>query len=132
MPDETPMGPDAASEPAAPSEAAPDDTTGTNPEPSAGPGAGTAQAGDGSGDDAAEAVSAPAAPAAPVQSAAPAPPGQSTLAPSAGPGRRRIIRHTTTTRTESKTTTDETVVEDIAIAPAVWAAPASEHPRPVG
>ena len=117
MPDETPTSPDAAGEPVASSEAASDDTTGTYPE---------------SGDDAAEAVSAPAAPAAPTQSAAPAPASPSTPVQSAGRGQRRIIRHTTTTRTERETTTDETVVEDIALAPAVWAAPATEHPRPVG
>jgi hypothetical protein len=52
----------------------------------------------------------------------------------AGPGQRRIARHTTTTttRTESQTTTDETVVETVAVAPPVYAAPADEHPRPVG
>ncbi|MGY1603111.1 hypothetical protein [Geodermatophilus sp. SYSU D00815] len=109
MPDETPISPDAAGEPAASSDAAAEDTTGTNPESSVVPGAEIAPAGDESGDDAT---------GAPVQSA--------------GRGQRRIIRHTTTTRTERETTTDETVVEDIALAPAVWAAPATEHPRPVG
>jgi hypothetical protein len=43
---------------------------------------------------------------------------------------RRLTRHTitTTTRTESETTTDETA----AVAPPVYAAPAGEHPRPIG
>jgi hypothetical protein len=47
-------------------------------------------------------------------------------------GQRRITRHTTTSTTRTETTTDETIVEDVRAAPPVWAAPAGEHPRPVG
>ena len=47
-------------------------------------------------------------------------------------GQRRITRHTSTSTTRTETTTDETIVEDVQTAPPVWAAPAGEHPRPVG
>lgn len=100
------------------------DTTATpaaesHPEPgNAGP-----TVGDGDADEPSAPVRAPAAPPAP---AAPAEPEPATRR-----GQRRITRHTTTTR--NQTTTDETVVEDIeVVAPPVWAAPTSEHPRPVG
>jgi hypothetical protein len=65
-------------------------------------------------------VGEPIAPSAPRAPIAP---------PPAAPGQRRISRHTTM-RTE--TSTDETVVETIAVAPPVYAAPSGEHPRPVG
>ena len=79
-------------------------------------------------DDDEPGVPAPVAPAAPE---APRP-----VDAGAERGQRRITReaHTTTTRSHSETTTHETTttVEDIAVAPPVYAAPASEHPRPVG
>ncbi len=54
----------------------------------------------------------------------------------AGRGQRRITRetHTTTTRSQSETTTHETATttEDVLLAPPVYAAPTSGHPRPVG
>ena len=75
-----------------------------------------------------QATAPPAASQAPVAPASAAP----EVTP-AGSGQRRITRHTTmTTRTENETTTDEAVVETIAMAPPVYAAPTSEHPRPVG
>ncbi len=63
---------------------------------------------------------------------APAPPTAPEQEP--GTGTRRIIRETHTTTTRSQTTTHETstTVEDVLLAPPVYAAPASEHPRPVG
>jgi hypothetical protein len=67
---------------------------------------------------------APPAPPAPVAPQPAASPGE--------PGQRRITRHSTTSTTRTETTTDETVVETIALAPPVYAAPAGDHPRPVG
>lgn len=51
-----------------------------------------------------------------------------------GTGTRRVTRETHTTTTQRETTTHETstAVEDILLAPPVYAAPAGEHPRPVG
>ncbi|SNR82162.1 hypothetical protein SAMN04488107_0049 [Geodermatophilus saharensis] len=69
---------------------------------------------------------------APTAPAAPEPPP----AGAGERGQRRITRetHNTTTRSQSQTTTHETstTVEDIAVAPPVYAAPVGEHPRPVG
>jgi hypothetical protein len=67
--------------------------------------------------------------------ASPAPPAPTAPVPPTAttePGQRRITRHTTTSTTRTESTTDETVVETIAIAPPVYAAPSGEHPRPVG
>ncbi|MCF6743726.1 hypothetical protein E9529_05435 [Blastococcus sp. KM273128] len=95
-----------------------------------------AQLGGGTGENTAEPEAPPATPGteppSPLPPTPPAPPESPTLPRSAG--QRRLTRHTTTTtmQSESRTTTDETVVEDIALAPPVWAAPAGEHPRPVG
>lgn len=69
----------------------------------------------------------PVAPPAPSAPTAPQPPGAASE-----PGQRRITRHTTTSTTRMQTTTDETVVETIAVTPPVYAAPSGEHPRPVG
>ncbi len=69
----------------------------------------------------------PEAPVPPISTSLP----QATPAPP-DRGQRRITRHTRTSTTRSETTTEEVVTEDVALAPPVWAAPAGEHPRPVG
>jgi hypothetical protein len=95
-----------------------------------------AELGGGNGEDTPEPEAPPATPdteqPSPLPPTAPAAP-ESPTGPR-GRGQRRTTRQTTTTTTqsESRTTTDETVVEDIALAPPVWAAPAGQHPRPVG
>src|SRR3954452_20572731 len=76
----------------------------------------------------------PSIPGPPPAPAAPEPP--QALSGAGERGQRRITRetHTTTTRSHSETTTHETstTIEDIDVAPPVYAAPTSEHPRPVG
>jgi hypothetical protein len=66
----------------------------------------------------------PAAPSAPAEPQAPTTPTER--------GQRRITRHTTTSTTRAETMTDETIIEAVIPAAAVWAAPAGEHLRPVG
>src|SRR5687767_11950528 len=70
--------------------------------------------------------------AAPDAPQAPVPPPATEQEP--GSGTRRVTRETHTSTTRSQTTTHETstTVEDILLAPPVYAAPAGEHPRPVG
>ena len=94
-----------------PAQPGPGDAAGTVPE--RGAVGTTTEAADGE-EPADRATAPPAAPQAPV-----APGLSSPEATPAGSGQRRITRHTTTmtTRTESETTTDEKVVETIAVAP---------------
>jgi hypothetical protein len=126
MADDTPQATGPGTEP----RPGPDDAASPAPESNPELGAATdapATGGEMPDDEVTEPVPAPEAPQAPVAATAP-------KAPAGSPerGQRRITRQTTTTRTDSETTTHETVVEDIAVVPAVWSAPASEHPRPVG
>lgn len=73
-----------------------------------------------------------AAEAAPEPPEAPTAPATSPPPSAGGPGQRRITRYTTTSTTRTETSTDETIVEDVQMAPPVWAASSGEHPRPVG